>query len=172
LKARALLAALAVLSALSCATPSVQVERRPDGILHVSCQSPLPQCLAVVEKTCDYQRYAVLRAFDDRNRKGDTVAASLPELAGDLNVSRSSEAFVRCDRNAAWSIENKALRKAPLGNDAATAPLGCMPGAAVACVGAGGCRGGQVCAPDGSKLGPCDCGPAEPASPPQTSPTP
>lgn len=34
----------------------------------------------------------------------------------------------------------------------------CVPGAAVACVGPGGCAGGQVCDDDGSAYGPCDCG--------------
>jgi hypothetical protein len=169
-KARALLPALA-LAWLGCAAPTSQVERRPDGILHFTCQVPLPDCLAVVERVCERQRYAVLRAFDDRNRKGDTVMESIPQLAGDLSVSRSSEAFVRCDRNAAWSVENQALRKAPLGNDTAATPLtaaqaGCTPGASVACVGVGGCKGGQVCAPDGSKFGPCECGVL------QTSPAP
>src|SRR5262249_9123656 len=152
-----------------CATPRVQVEHLKDGIIHFTCQAPLPECLAAVETECEYQRYAVLRAFDDHNLKGDTTLQSIP-VPRNLGDIRSSEAFVRCDRHAGWTTENMALRKAPIGNDAAaTAPaaaLGCTPGAAVACVGAGGCKGGQVCAPDGSKLGPCDCGP------PQTSPAP
>jgi hypothetical protein len=34
----------------------------------------------------------------------------------------------------------------------------CTPGASVACVGIGGCSGGQVCNADGSALSACDCG--------------
>lgn len=34
----------------------------------------------------------------------------------------------------------------------------CMPGESRACVGAGGCAGGQVCLASGAALGPCDCG--------------
>jgi hypothetical protein len=34
----------------------------------------------------------------------------------------------------------------------------CTPGASAACVGAGGCAGGQVCNADGSGFGACDCG--------------
>jgi hypothetical protein len=34
----------------------------------------------------------------------------------------------------------------------------CVPGATQECVGAGACRGGQACLPDGSAFGPCDCG--------------
>lgn len=43
---------------------------------------------------------------------------------------------------------------------AAPAPKGvlCVPGASQACVGPGGCQGGQVCLPDGSGFGACDCG--------------
>lgn len=37
-------------------------------------------------------------------------------------------------------------------------PTACVPGASVACVGPGACQGGQVCLPDGSGYGPCDCG--------------
>ena len=35
----------------------------------------------------------------------------------------------------------------------------CIPGASVACVGQGGCSGGQVCSANGASLGPCVCGP-------------
>lgn len=34
----------------------------------------------------------------------------------------------------------------------------CLPGASIACVGVGGCSGGQVCNSSGSAYGPCDCG--------------
>lgn len=34
----------------------------------------------------------------------------------------------------------------------------CTPGESSACVGAGGCQGGQVCATDGESFGACECG--------------
>lgn len=37
-------------------------------------------------------------------------------------------------------------------------PQQCTPGQSVACVGKGGCPGGQVCEKDGSGLGECECG--------------
>src|SRR5262245_61996227 len=37
-------------------------------------------------------------------------------------------------------------------------PRVCTPGASVACVGTGGCAGGQVCNADGTGFGVCDCG--------------
>jgi hypothetical protein len=159
-KARALLAALAV---AGCTTPMIQVQRRPDGILHFTCKTALTECLAAAEKACERQRYAVLRAFDDHNFKGDV---SFPE------DFRSSEAFVRCDSPAGWSGENRALREHPV--DAAvpaasaapasssTPARACVPGATQACVGPGGCAGGQACAMDGAAFGACDCGAPKP----------
>lgn len=35
----------------------------------------------------------------------------------------------------------------------------CVPGESRACVGPGGCSGGQACAADGKHYEPCDCGP-------------
>lgn len=43
------------------------------------------------------------------------------------------------------------------GDDDGSSPA-CTPGESVACVGAGGCSGGQACPPDGTGFGPCDCG--------------
>ncbi|MFK8003078.1 MAG: hypothetical protein AB8H86_26145 [Polyangiales bacterium] len=40
-------------------------------------------------------------------------------------------------------------------------PSTCTPGASVACVGAGGCAGGQVCNADGTAFGECMCGGAD-----------
>jgi hypothetical protein len=36
-----------------------------------------------------------------------------------------------------------------------------VPGATQACVGPGGCSGGQVCAADGGRFEACDCGAAK-----------
>lgn len=37
-------------------------------------------------------------------------------------------------------------------------PVACVPGESQECVGPGACKGGQVCTPDGTGFGPCDCG--------------
>jgi hypothetical protein len=147
--------------ALGCATVPIKAERRPDGIWHLTCQTPLPKCLAEAEKRCDRLRYVVLRAFDDRENKGDTVAPS---------EFRRSEAFVRCGFAPAWGTENKELKEAPLcpAPPAPAAPpqqQGCTPGLSLACTGPAGCKGGQVCLPDGARFGPCECGPPTAAPP-------
>jgi len=40
----------------------------------------------------------------------------------------------------------------------------CIPGESRACVGVGGCKGGQVCSADGKRFDACDCGTASPAN--------
>jgi hypothetical protein len=142
--------------------PPVTTERRPDGVYHLRCKASLPACLDEAEKVCGHQHYAVLRAFDDHEYKGD---ATFP------TEFRASEAFVRCGVRGSWGDENTDLRRQALCPEPAErvvvqAPRGCTPGVSQACVGPGGCAGGQVCAPDGTKFAPCDCG--APAAPPAT----
>lgn len=45
----------------------------------------------------------------------------------------------------------------------------CTPGQSIACAGAGGCSGGQVCAADGKQYGPCVCAAASPTTTPPTA---
>jgi len=40
----------------------------------------------------------------------------------------------------------------------------CVPGSTQACVGPGGCSGGQACRADGAGFGVCDCGPSRGAT--------
>ena len=49
---------------------------------------------------------------------------------------------------------------ADAGSDGVAA-YGCMPGRSVACVGVGGCSGGQACKEEGSGYGACECSPAD-----------
>jgi hypothetical protein len=49
----------------------------------------------------------------------------------------------------------------------------CVPGATQACVGPGGCSGGQACAADGLRFDACNCGsPTTSPSAPSPTPTP
>jgi hypothetical protein len=147
----------------ACVSPAVTTELRPDGITHLTCKAPLQRCLDKAEMICNHERYAVLRAFDMQDYKGNTAQ---PE------AFRSSEAFIRCGVRGGWGDDNNALRREPLCPASATAgptpATICTPGASLACVGPGGCHGGQACLPDGSKLGPCDCGPGAATTVPTT----
>ena len=144
----------------SCATPNVTMERRPDGLYHVKCKTPLQLCLNEAERVCDRKRYAVVRAFDEHNLRGDS---SQPE------DFRTSEAFFRCV-GGAWRDEDKAAMSGDLGAGVgivvAAPALACMPGSTQVCVGAGACKGGQSCAADGSRFSSCDCGGTPPPPPP------
>jgi hypothetical protein len=164
---RASFAGLVALIALGagCATPrAVTIERRPDGMTHLTCKTSLQVCLNEAEALCGHRNYAVTRAFDSHELKGDSTYP--------LDV-RTSEAFVCCVLGSGWGDMNHDPMAAPLCPAPATAPpatppaapatppsRACTPGASQACVGPAGCKGGQVCAPDGGAFGSCDCGPA------------
>jgi hypothetical protein len=163
------LAALAAgLVAPACATPHVTVDRRADGIYHLSCPLNLPECLRAAEVLCEHRRYAVLRAFDEHDLRGDTTQPT------DV---RWSEAFVRCGFERSWDKDSSALHQQDLCPPAAAAAAPgpvrvCTPGATQACVGPAACQGGQACQPDGTHFSPCDCGPpgAAPAAPATPAP--
>jgi hypothetical protein len=154
-----------------CAAPhAVTIERRPDGITHLTCKSSLQVCLGEAEALCGHRSYAVTRAFDSHELKGDSTYP--------LDV-RTSEAFVCCVLGSGWGDQNHDPMAAPLCQAPppavspatptaapATPPSrACTPGASQACVGPAGCKGGQVCAPDGAAFGACDCGSAPAAAP-------
>lgn len=146
-----------------CQSPIISANLRPDGVYHVKCRSKLQSCLNEVEVLCRHNRYAVLRAFDDHEWEG----INWP----DQGEKRASEAFIRCGQKPPWGEDSEMgrLRAHPLGDressepEPAAAPVAvpvrvCIPGASQACVGVGDCSGGQVCRPDGSGFGSCDCG--------------
>lgn len=62
----------------------------------------------------------------------------------------------------------------PPAASSAAPPAGrvCIPGQTQECVGPGACRGGQVCVPDGTAFGPCDCGTGTPPAPAASSAAP
>lgn len=157
---------IGVLAAAACAGPRVAVEKRDDGILHLTCKAPLTECLGEAAKLCGRVKYAVLRAVDDPDFKG-------PLPSDTFEPFPSSEAYVRCGTARTLGVENQTLLAQPLCPAPApaaaqsappTSTRACVPGSSQACVGPGGCRGGQVCAADGASYAPCDCGTA-PASP-------
>jgi hypothetical protein len=163
--------AASLVSFLGCSS-QVSVVRRDDGVIHVKCKDlALPYCLLKAEDACEHERYIVLRAFDDHDHG--------PRSDAPIEV-RDSEAYVVCGLHHSWGPKLATLRQEPITTIPKCAPASdvpappaspaaparaCTPGASYACVGAGGCKGGQACLPDGSALGPCDCGPAAPPSP-------
>ncbi len=66
-----------------------------------------------------------------------------------------------CERKANRVASTSTVQQAP---PKATTP-GCTPGSTQACVGPGGCQGGQFCVDDGTRYSPCDCGSAAERTP-------
>jgi hypothetical protein len=126
-----------------CATARIVTEKRGDQRYLLRCQTPLPVCLAEgAEAACEGRHYVVERALNEVNERGTVTSPTIE------HTSAAS-----------------APVPAPASPAAATAGQRvCTPGASQACVGPGGCQGGQACLVDGAAFGPCDCGGA--AAPP------
>lgn len=154
---------MASLLAFSGCASNVTVTRREDGLYHLKCSETLQSCLGEAANLCKQTSFVVLRGYDERDYKG---RSDVPEAIP------ASEALIACGPRRGWGeLEKvrleplaKACAKGEPGPTAAAAPVNaCTPGASQACVGPGGCKGGQACLPDGSALGPCDCAAAAPS---------
>ena len=73
----------------------------------------------------------------------ESIGRSVVKLAGKLLVLSIAMAGL-------WLFQ-------ACGGDSIRTPSGCTPGRSVACVGANGCEGYQVCADDGASFQPCEC---------------
>lgn len=177
-------AALA-LSLVACTKQSNhEAQRLPDGSVVLECNLSLRTCLAEAERLCREESYTVLAANHVvRHYGADTGDSKVVLRSSSARVrclSRGAEPpSVTEDRHlkpakapATSTAQPRRVTSAPPppANEKAapraaesSAPakvLVCVPGASQACVGPGGCQGGQVCLADGSGLGPCDCGAA------------
>jgi hypothetical protein len=125
------------------------------GRFQLECETSLRDCLELAETRCDISGYQVLDAAEAKRRVGVSPLQS---------EYRDSRATFVCGANQA-ALELTPARAAPPPPPATAAHDTCLPGASQACVGPGGCSGGQSCLPDGRSLSPCDCGPPTPAQP-------
>ncbi len=147
--------------AIACSTAGAgSVRQLADGRYQVECESSLRECLARAEARCDISGYQVLSAVEAKRRVG------VPPVQSEYMESRAI--FVCGGNDAAPQAVSVSPSPSP---PAPTQALtnSCLPGASQACVGPGGCSGGQTCSPDGKSLSPCDCGPASPPGPPPAS---
>lgn len=138
-----LLAAVCV--AVGCTSAAVERQHLADGSWHFTCRLPMDECVRHLETICMDKRYRILSAQSKRE---------LRDVDPGIRETRISDITAVCDRE----------RPEPqLASDAGPPPA-CVPGSTQACVGPGGCSGGQVCRPEGTGFGPCDCGPAKTAA--------
>lgn len=140
--------------------------QQPDGSYQLECNSPLSDCLQRVEPLCGDKGYVVAEARDSLELLGHEQGQSQVP-------ARRSRATVYCGSDSTppprAMVEvkgdpvtpRKRERPSEDGNPYPEPAALCVPGATQACVGPGGCSGGQSCAADGSRFEPCDCGAAK-----------
>jgi hypothetical protein len=163
----------------SCVTGPVERQRLADGSWHLTCRLPMDECVRHFEAVCMDKRYRILSAQSKRDVR---------DVDPGTREYRLSEITALCDRDAPQVAAAAAapappipppgvpppppIGAPPLGAPPAPPPAGpgvarasaCVPGATQACIGPGGCNGGQACRADGTGFGSCDCGAAKPAA--------
>ena len=164
-------ALLCCLLAAACGHVSgYSAKLQPDGSYRIDCTNHLTRCLNAIEEVCA-QGYEIVQAHEDVRYAG-------PREFNEASIS--SVVVARCrTQEPVFGRKGQAASPAPApsaapasgGADAAApAPArGCFPGSTQACIGAGACKGGQQCLPDGAAFGPCDCG-GPPSAAPEVTP--
>jgi hypothetical protein len=139
----------------SCITGPVERQRLADGSWHLTCRLPMDECVRHFEAVCMDKRYRIL---------GGQSRRDLRDVDPGTKEYRTSELTALCERDSAQFAAASAVAPslppppAPPPSASVPRPASCVPGATQACVGPGGCAGGQACRADGSGFGPCDCG--------------
>ena len=141
--------ALSVAAVGACAAYKAGRTKLADGSYKLTCGKPLAECLTDLTDVCKDHGYDVVSGQQTIRRNGvEPVDSEIIE----------SEAIVRC--RAPSTVFGAA--PAPSASSAAVQPRAgaqhCFPGSTQACLGPAACQGAQVCAADGSRFGPCDCG--------------
>jgi len=152
-----------VLSVLACA--GTQEKRLDNGAWHIRCGESMSRCTNRAEALCGDRGYHILGG----GTRGDLLGGA----TGYRTRVESSELIVRCGAEPVGDEETAEGGREPVAapEPAPAHNLLCVPGSTQACVGPGGCSGGQSCLADGSGYGACDCGGAQPAAPPAAAPT-
>lgn len=133
-----------------------QAEPLRDGSWRVECEERVDRCLQMAQRTCGDEGYVVEQGKQDTKLYGGETGY---QTAVDLHVLE-----FRCGEQEAAPAAEKARSEREAPESASPGEKLCIPGSTQACVGPGGCRGGQSCNDEGSGFLPCDCGP--PASAP------
>ena len=154
-----LVAAVAPLAA--CGAAEVQTQKLKDGSYDVTCQLSMDECIRRVQDECRNQRFRILEGTSE------TRLRDAPPFEKAYHTSRLHLTCTDDGANPLLTFGKTAAEPAA----AAPAPA-CAPGETRTCVGAGACKGGQACLPDGKSFGPCDCGPVAPIAPASTEPVP
>jgi hypothetical protein len=104
----ATLAAASLFGLAGCLNATI--EHRRGRILHLTCKNTkLQRCLDAAENACAPRRYAVLRAFDQREYRARFLGQPAVEY-------RDSEAYVVCGHEHAWGPLLEDVHADPLGD--------------------------------------------------------
>jgi hypothetical protein len=145
---------------VSCGAAEVQSQKLKDGSLQVTCQLAMDECIRRVQDQCRNQRFRILEGTSE------TRLRDAPPFERAYHTSRLHLACSDDGDGALLSLGSSSAASASAAP--VRPPLSCSKGQTRECIGAGACKGGQTCLPDGSGFGACDCGPAPVAPVPAT----
>ena len=144
------LTGLALLTA--CGAAEFQSQKRGDGSYRIQCELPMDECIRRARSTCQHQRYRILEGTSE------TRLRDAPPFEQAYHTSRL---HLKCTDGDDFllAIDSKNNQ-----NAAPSPSKVCSAGETRVCVGAGACKGGQACLPDGTSFGSCECAPEAPAT--------
>jgi hypothetical protein len=134
----------------ACGAAEVQSQKLKDGSWSFTCELSMDECIRRVQEQCRNQRYRILEGTSE------TRLRDAPPFEKAYHTSRL---HLTCTDDGANVLLSSDKPQAEPGKSEAAAPA-CSAGETRTCVGAGACKGGQACLPDGKGFGACDCGPS------------
>jgi hypothetical protein len=142
---------------IACGASDVQSQRLKDGSWSFTCDLPMDECVHKVQTKCEKQRFRILSGTSE------TRLRDAPPYEQQYHTSRLHLVCTNDGDTVLLSLDGKQASAAPA--EKAVAAV-CLRGQTRECVGAGACRGGQICLQDGTGFGSCDCGPVAPSPAP------
>lgn len=144
----------------------MQSQRLKDGSWSFTCERPMDDCVRLAQKKCPNQRFRILDGTSETR-----VRDALP-YEETYHTSRLRLVCTNDGATVLFSLDGPQPLQSQAQPRGVKATL-CTRGQTRECVGPGACKGGQMCLPDGTGFGACDCGPTTPdpsAAPPGPSP--
>lgn len=142
---------------IACGASDVQSKRLKDGSWAFTCELPMDACVREVQGKCPNQRFRILEGTSE------TRIRDVPPFEQAYHTSRLHLTCTNDGATVLLSLDAPKPAEAPTPKARVTS---CTRGQTRECVGPGACKGGQVCLPDGTGFGACDCGPVTPSPAP------